>query len=300
MTLCTMDDYRVSMADRRRVSTYRDALSQTAPGRVVCVLGAGHVPLGLMALQLGAERAYILDADAAALDFARQNAQDNGFGADQYITLCGHPSTVDLPERVEVLVAEPLSSLGFCPDTGRRMMVARERFLTPDGLVIPHSIRCHAALAGPNQFARQLGLWARELPEITGASREELVGAFRSTTQTMVISPAALLGGFQVWRELDFDKPESHREVRSLVLTAERLGIAHGVACCFEADFIRGVTLRTFPDAAPTPWQQAFTPFAASMRVERGDKVYVKLTVPEQAALDARFESHVLGTNVAA
>jgi len=295
-----MDDYRVSMADRRRVSTYRHALSQTVPGRVVCELGAGHVPLGLMALQLGALRVYVIDSDPEALQFAQHSVREGGFSDEQYITLCGQPDTVDLPEKAEVLVAEPLSSLGFCADTGQRMAIARERLLAPDGVVLPRRVRCHAALAGPNQFARQLALWTRELPDITGASSEDLVAAFRSTTQTMVVSPAALLGGWKIWRELDFDHPASHRQLRPLILTADRLGIAHGVACCFEADLVNGVTLRTFPDAAPTPWQQAFTPFAASMRVERGDSVFVELMAPEQSAMGAQFESLVLGTHAAA
>lgn len=296
MTLCNLDDYRVSMADRRRVSTYRDALAATVPRRVVCELGVGHVPLGLMALQLGAERVYAIDEDAEALRYARESLRDHGFDEHQYITLCGTPSTVALPERVDVLVAEPLSSIGFCEDTGTRMATARERLLKPGGLMVPQRVRCYAALAGPTQFARQLKLWSSELPGIVEASTETLEGIFRSTTHTMVISPTAILGGWAVWRELVFDQPGVHRELRPLVLRADRLGIAHGVACCFEADLSTSVTLRTFPDASPTPWQQAFTPFDASLRVSQGDSIYVQLMAPEQTMMGSQFETQVLGT----
>ena len=51
--------------------------------------------------------------------------REHGFGPDRYITLRGKPSTVTLPELAEVIVAEPLSSLGFCDDTGERMVAAR-------------------------------------------------------------------------------------------------------------------------------------------------------------------------------
>ena len=161
--------------------------------------------------------------------------------------------------------------------------------------MIPQRVRCYAALAGPTQFARQLTLWSGELPELVGEGAEKLEDLFRASPQNMVISPAAILGDWEVWRELDFDAPGSHRAIRPLVLRAHGLGIAHGVACCFEADLSPSVTIRTFPDAAPTPWQQAFTPFGSSIRVERGDAIYVQLTAPEQAMMGSQFETHVLG-----
>ena len=296
MTLCNMDDYRVSMPNRRRVSLYRDAMEGSVRGRVVCELGVGHVPLGLMALQLGAERVFAVDEDADALSVAEASLREHGFGPDQYITLRGTPASVRLPERVDVVVAEPLSSMGFCDDTGERMATARERLLAPGGIMMPHQVRCYAALAGPTQFAQQLNLWAGELPELIGTSAESLEDVFRSTTHTMVISPTAILGDWEVWRKLAFDDPGAHRQLRPLVLTAHRLGIAHGVACCFEADLSRKVTLRTFPDASPTPWQQAFTPFDASFPVAAGDAIYVQLMAPEQTMMGSQFETQVLGT----
>ena len=295
MTLCNMDDYRVSMADRRRVSVYRDALARTVPGRVVCQLGVGYVPLGLMALQLGAERVYAIDPEVAALEDARESVLEHGFDEARFVTFRGDPSTVELPEQVDVIVAEPLSSLGFDDEAGQRMNVARDRFLAPGGAIVPRRVRCYAALAGPSQFARQLDLWARELAEITGAPRDQLVETFRTTTQTMFIAPSALLGDWEVWRELVFDDPGRHRQVMPLVLEARRPGIAHGVACCFEADLCDGVTIRSFPDASPTPWQQAFTPFLESMRLMVGDPVYVELMSPEQYELGTQFETRILG-----
>jgi hypothetical protein len=295
MTLCNMDDYRVSMSNRRRVSMYRDAMAGAVRGRVVCELGVGHVPIGLMALQLGAERVYAVDEDAEALSFAQASLREHGFGPDKYIIVRGTPATVALPERVDVLVAEPLSSLGFCDETGERMATAHERLLVPGGLILPQRVRCFAALAGPTQFARHLNLWSRELPELMGTSAETLEELFRSTTQTMIISPTAILGDWEVWRELVFDDPGVHRQLRPLVLKAHRLGIAHGVACCFEADLSAKVTLRTFPDASPTPWQQAFTPFGSSLEVSNGDAVYVQLMAPEQALMGSQFETQILG-----
>jgi type I protein arginine methyltransferase len=291
-----MDDYRVSMSNRRRVSMYRDAMAGVVRGRVVCELGVGHVPLGLLALQLGAKRVYAVDADAEALSFAQAAARDNGFGPDQYVVMRGTPATVVLPDRVDMIVAEPLSSMGFCEDTGERMATARARLLAPGGIMVPQQVRCYAALAGPTQFARQLNLWAGELPELIGTPAETLEEVFRSTTQTMTIAPTAILGDWEVWRKLAFDDPGAHRELRPLVLTAHRQGIAHGVACCFEADLSSKVTLRTFPDASPTPWQQAFTPFGSSIRVTTGDAIYVQLMAPEQAMMGSQFETQVLGT----
>lgn len=296
MTLCNMDDYRVSMSDRRRVSLYRDAMTKRVRRRVVCELGVGHVPLGLMALQLGAERVYAIDEDSEALSYAQASAQDHGFGPDEYVTLCGHPRDVVMPERADIIVAEPLSSIGFCADTGERMSVARERLLHPSGVMIPERIRCYAALAGPTQFARQVTLWSQELPQLIGHGADSLEDLLRVSTQTMVISPSAILGAWEVWRELVFDGAGSYRQQRPLILKAERLGIAHGVACCFEADLSPRVTIRTFPDASPTPWQQAFTPFPSSLKVVQGDQIYVQLLAPEQAIMGSQFETQVLGT----
>ena len=295
MTLCNIDDYRVSMADRRRVVLYRDAMKKRVRKRVVCELGVGHVPLGLMALQLGAECVYAIDEDAEALSYALAKAREYGFSEERYITVCGEPKSVTLPERVDVIVAEPLSSVGFSADTGARMESARRRLLSKRGVMIPEGVRCYAALAGPTQFARQLKLWSGALPELMGAHNTRLEDVFRSTTQSMTISPSAILGDWSLWRTLDFHDPSTHRALRPLILEARRLGIAHGVACCFEADLGRKVVLRTFPDAAPTPWQQAFTPFGSSFRVNPGDQVYVQLMASEQDYMGAQFETEVLG-----
>lgn len=283
------------MSDRRRVTRYRDALTRRVRRRTVCELGVGHVPLGLMALQLGAERVYAVDEDPEALSYAQASVAEHGYGPDVYVTICAHPGEVTLPERADIIVAEPLSSIGFCEDTGERMALARERLLRPGGLMIPERVRCYAALAGPTQFAKQLTLWSGELPELLGRGAESLEEIFRASPQVMTIAPSSILGQWELWRELDFEVPGSHRVIRPLVLRATQLGIAHGVACCFEADLGNEVTIRTFPDAAPTPWQQAFTPFQSSMRVARGDAVYVQLMAPEQAMMGSQFETQVLG-----
>jgi len=296
MTFCNIDDYRVSMSDRRRVSMYRDAMSKKVRRRVVCELGVGHVPLGLMALQLGAERVYALDEDPEALSYALASVRDYGFSEERYITVCADPKSAELPERVDVIVAEPLSSIGFSADTGGRMESARRRLLRPNGIMIPERVRCFAALAGPTQFAKQLKLWSGALSELLGSPETSLEEVFRATTQSMVISPSAILGDWEVWRTLDFQDASSHRQVRPLLLRAHRPGIAHGVACCFEADLGSKLVLRTFPDASPTPWQQAFTPFATSFRVNEGDEVYVQLMASEQDFMGSQFETDVLGT----
>ena len=63
----------------------------------------------------------------------------------------GLSTQVKLPERVDVLRAETLDSMGIGENTAMYMADARKRMLAPEGCFLPDKQECHVALASPLQ-----------------------------------------------------------------------------------------------------------------------------------------------------
>jgi Methyltransferase small domain len=68
---------------------------------------AGSGALGFMALRAGARHVEFLDVNPRALDFQRQNAALNGFGADRFTPIEGDIADFSPERRVDLILANP-------------------------------------------------------------------------------------------------------------------------------------------------------------------------------------------------
>src|SRR5262245_2389511 len=94
--------------DEVRTGAYRDALRKVVrPGDVVLDIGTGSGVLALLACQAGAGRVYAVES-SPILSVARELAEANGLG-DRVVFVSGDARRLELPERVDVIVAELIS-----------------------------------------------------------------------------------------------------------------------------------------------------------------------------------------------
>src|SRR5436853_7331941 len=105
-------EHRCYLADEARVSAFRQAIAQVVrPGDVVLDLGAGTGILGLMACRAGAKRVYAVD-EGPIIGLAHEVAAANGF-QDRITHVKGLSTRVELPERVDVVLADQIGRFGF-------------------------------------------------------------------------------------------------------------------------------------------------------------------------------------------
>jgi type I protein arginine methyltransferase len=102
---------------------------------VVLDVGAGTGILSFFAAQAGAKKVYAVEASSSA-EVARLLAEANGYG-DIVQVIQGKLEEIELPERVDVIISEPIGFLLVHERMIESYVTARDRFLKPDGLMMP-------------------------------------------------------------------------------------------------------------------------------------------------------------------
>ena len=126
------------LADYVRTGTYQRAMYNNSvdfTGKVVLDVGTGTGILAFFALQAGAARVYAVDA-SNSVNIARKLAEANGYG-DRMTVINGKIEEISLPEQVDIIVSEPIGFLLVHERMLESYVVARDRFLKPDGLMMP-------------------------------------------------------------------------------------------------------------------------------------------------------------------
>lgn len=130
--------------DDVRNAVYADALRHfVQPGMLVFEIGTGTGILAMLAAQASAEHVITCERRADVAAAAREIIARNGF-ADRITVIEKEANTlrlgVDLPRRADLFVAEivdnSLLGEGVLPLTE----LARERFLTPEAILLPRAV----------------------------------------------------------------------------------------------------------------------------------------------------------------
>lgn len=273
-----LDEHRLYLSDRPRLAAFDAAIRATVrPGDVVVDLGCGTGILGLMACRAGAARVYAIDG-SGMLGVARQAARANGYG-DRIVHLHGHSSRLDLPERVDVVVADQIGRMGFEAGVVEFFEDARRRWLKPDGRVVPGSTTTWLA---PVEAA---DLWARvEFWESAplGFDFSCVREGAANTGYPCPFDAGQLLGAGHPVVTFDLTRPQpaSGAATGDVTTAVTRDGIMHGLAGWFTSELAPGITMTNAPGAPDRIVRQnAFLPLDPPMPVQAGDEVHARLVV---------------------
>ncbi|XP_050878504.1 probable histone-arginine methyltransferase 1.3 [Lathyrus oleraceus] len=113
-------------------------------GRVVVDVGAGSGILSLFAAQAGAKHVYAVEASEMA-EYARKLIAGNPTLAQRITVIKGRVEDVELPEKADILISEPMGTLLVNERMLESYVIARDRFLTPTGKMFPGVGRIHMA-----------------------------------------------------------------------------------------------------------------------------------------------------------
>ncbi len=126
------------LADYVRTGTYQKAMISNASdfaGKVVLDVGTGSGILSFFALQAGAAKVYAVDASDAVI-VARKIAKANGY-EDRMEVIKGKIEDIELPEKVDIIISEPIGFLLVHERMLESYVAARDKFLKPGGLMFP-------------------------------------------------------------------------------------------------------------------------------------------------------------------
>ncbi|GIL64457.1 hypothetical protein Vafri_18372 [Volvox africanus] len=259
------------LQDYTRTGTYYSAILGNPDdfrGRVVMDVGAGSGILSLFAAQAGASKVYAVEASGMAR-FARLLADANPSVGSRITVVNSKVEEVSLPERVDVLVSEPMGTLLVNERMLESYIFARDHFLKPGGKMFPQLGRIHAAcfsdevlhseVAAKSAFWLQSSFYGVDVTSLHPAATEGYFGqvvvdAFDPSLLVTSCATRALdFGTLPEAELLDIDMP------LELLTGSAAPVMIHGLACWFDVFFAgaqQPVWLTTAPGMPTTHWFQ--------------------------------------------
>ncbi|KAL8485005.1 hypothetical protein ACS0TY_027345 [Phlomoides rotata] len=251
--------------------------------RVVVDVGAGSGILSLFAAQAGARHVYAVEASEMA-DYARKLISGNPLLSERITVIKGKVEEVELPEKADILISEPMGTLLINERMLESYIIARDRFLVKDGKMFPTTGRIHMApfsdeylyieIANKALFWQQQNYYGVNLTPLFGTAfqgyfSQPVVDAF---DPRLLVAPA-------ISHPIDFTsaKEEELYEIDIPLRFVSSIGTrVHGLACWFDVLF-NGSTvqrwLTTAPGAPTTHWYQLRCVLAQPIYVMPGQEI---------------------------
>ncbi|MDQ3234695.1 MAG: 50S ribosomal protein L11 methyltransferase [Pseudobdellovibrionaceae bacterium] len=133
---------RSMLEDHKRTTAYYHAIVKNRrqfEGKVVLDVGTGSGILAMFAARAGARKVYAVEATSMA-EHARKLVEVNQL--QNIVTVIqGTMETVELPEKVDIIVSEWMGYLLLRETMLDSVLVARDRFLKPGGAMYPSHAR---------------------------------------------------------------------------------------------------------------------------------------------------------------
>ncbi|CAL5415571.1 unnamed protein product [Camellia sinensis] len=274
------------LQDYVRTGTYYAAVIENCTdfvGRVVVDVGAGSGILSLFAAQAGAKHVYAVEA-SEMVEYARKLIAGNPLLAQRITVVKGKVEEVELPEKVDILISEPMGTLLVNERMLETYVIARDRFLVPNGKMFPTIGRIHMApfsdeylyveIANKALFWQQRSYYEVDLTPLYGSAfqgyfSQPVVDAF---DPSLLVAPA-------ISHTINFTsiKEEELYEIDvPLKFKAPAGTRIHGLACWFDVLFDGSTVQRwlsTAPGAATTHWYQLRCVLSQPLYVMPGQEI---------------------------
>mmetsp|Transcript_160969 Transcript_160969/g.285357 ORF Transcript_160969/g.285357 Transcript_160969/m.285357 type:complete len:512 (-) Transcript_160969:299-1834(-) len=128
----------IMLEDKHRTGTYQEAMTgepDAFKDKVVLDVGAGTGVLSIFAAQAGAKKVYAVEATNMA-ERAKAIVEANGL-SDKVRVIKGVVETVELPEKVDMIVSEWMGMFLLRESMLDSVIYARDRWLKEDGALLP-------------------------------------------------------------------------------------------------------------------------------------------------------------------
>ena len=268
--------HRTLLADRVRNAAFHEALQRVIkPGETtVADIGAGTGFLGFLAAKLGAKRVDLYEtADIAAV--ARKLLRHNRLNKVRIAEV--HSTEVASPERVDVIVSETLGNYPFEENIVETLNDARERFLKPGGVIIPHAVEQFVCPIVSDRHYRQLAVWDEVGYGFDFAPAKTMT--LNNIYVRVFAKPDLLDGGAaaRTWDKLSFSRSNRTARAGDATWTVSTSTMIYGLALWWSAVLVPGVSLSTGPLDPATHWEQLYLPVLTPIPLEAGQTLAVRL-----------------------
>jgi len=267
-------DYGEMLADSRRCHAYSKAISASIrPGDTVLEIGCGPGLFSLLACRAGARRVYAIDSEEIVHD-ARELAAANGF-ADRIEFLHSDSRKVKLPEQMNVIISDIRGSLPLFDHAVASIEDARQRFLSPGGIMIPERDILKAAIIDASEYYSRLTSPWRTCESGIDLSRSLLL--ILNLCYTTNFKAHQLLTESKSWGVLDYQSGAAANAAADFCFKVAQAGTAHGICVWFETQLFDGIGFSTAPSDTRGVYGQRFFPWPQAVSLQAGQEIQVRL-----------------------
>ena len=262
------------IADTGRVEAFVAALrSRIRPGHVVLDIGTGIGIWAFFACHFGARKVYAVEPQGI-VHRARSTAIANGL-AERIEFIQALTTEIDLPEKVDGIVADIRGSLPLFYGSLTTLIDARERFLKTGGWMIPERDVVWAALVSDARlYDDWIGFWdSRPLGIDFGTIRAGASGEWGRRRML----PDSVFGSPVKWATIDYHALSEPRVRGSLEWRIDQQVIAHGLCVWFDMEDPSGGLSNSPFSSEEHLYSQAFFPWVRPVKLGAGDTVVAEL-----------------------
>ncbi|KAJ9474547.1 putative Protein arginine N-methyltransferase 1 (putative) [Pseudozyma hubeiensis] len=209
-------------------------------GKIVMDVGCGTGILSMFAARAGAKQVIAIDA-SAIVERAQQNIEANGFG---HIIKVHRGKLEDLASelqpyegKVDLLVSEWMGYFLLYENMLPSVLVARDRYLAPTGVLAPNRMTMHlAAFSSPALLQTKLKFWE----DVHGFDMKAMTTGLLEEAFVDVLDKEEVVSDSQCFADLDLPKlPARQPEPESdFTLTVEKdVKEVHGFISWFDTFF---------------------------------------------------------------
>lgn len=133
--------------DAVRTGAYHNAIMAHAADfkdKTVIDVGTGTGILAMFAAKAGAKKVYAIEGSPVLAKAAKRVVEKNGFGHIIEV-VSGKVETINIPEMADIIVSEPMGFWLFNEQMIQSYLIAKEKWLKPDGLMFPESAHLYVA-----------------------------------------------------------------------------------------------------------------------------------------------------------
>lgn len=270
--------------DEHRVNAYARAIRRAVkPGDIVADIGTGTGLLAFLCLRAGAARVHAIER-SPIIDCAKELADVNGL-SDRITFYAADSRDIDISDTVDVLVSELIGHIAFEEGMVETILDAKERFLKPQGTLIPQSVVLHAAPVSEHHiYDSCVDIWQPAYGIDYSPMRERAVKACYVTD----ISERDLVADHRAIFSVDFSQGKYPNIQTQAQYVARRRADITGVTLWFDA-VLNGPILLSSGPWAKTHWSQIFAPIPQPILVEKGEEITVTFQMKLRTRTDDAF-----------
>lgn len=267
--------YRGILDDPVRQAAFQRAINKAVrPGDVVVDLGCALGNFSVYACRAGAARVHAVEA-SGIIDLAGEVVKANGFG-DRVTFHRGLSTSLDPPERADVVIFEDFSTTLVSPAVVRTVSDAVARWMKPGGTLVPPRGRIWLAPVEDPAGHQSLDCFAGTGDRVFDVDVSPTRRVAFASSYGRRLKPGALLAEPTLVADLDFAVLTSAALTIEASVRIERVGVIHGLLLWFDLD-VGGEWLRMGPLCPEAVWSPRLFPFSDPPVAETGQMVELAL-----------------------